>query len=56
MNKEWYQVLYSLGYRKWYIYKIVLYENLHETIDKVLRIDGVEEIKIEIQPYYEEED
>lgn len=50
MISEWYQVLYNLGGRKWFIYKIVRYENLYETIDNVLKIDGVEEIKIEIQP------
>lgn len=50
MISEWYQILYSLGRRRWFIYKIVRYENLYKTIDDVLRIDGVEEIKIEIQP------
>ena len=48
MISEWYQVKYSLGRRRWFIYKIVRYERLHETIDNVLRIDGVEEIKIEM--------
>lgn len=56
MISEMYQILYSLGRRKWYIYKIVRYENLYETIDNVLKIDGVEEIKIEIMPDAEEKE
>ena len=56
MISEWYQILYSLGRKRWFIYKIVRYENLHETIDTVLKIDGVEEIKIEIMPDTEDDE
>ena len=55
MIPEWYRILYSLGRKRWFIYKIVRYENLHEAIDDVLKIDGVEEIKIEIVPDCEED-
>ena len=55
MISEWYQILYSLGRKRWLIYEIVRYENLHETIDSILKIDGVEEIKIEIIPDFEED-
>ena len=55
MISEWYQILYSLGRRRWFIFKVVRYENLYETIEQVLKIDGVEEIKIEIQPDQEED-
>ncbi len=56
MISEFYQVLYSLGRNRWFIYKIVRYEDLHETIDRVLKIDGIEEIKIEIMPDEEDEE
>lgn len=56
MDFEWYQILYNLGGRKWFIYKIVRYDRLHETLDSVLKIDGVEEIKIEIMPDTEDDE
>lgn len=55
MDFEGYRVLYNLGGRRWFIYKIVRYDGLHEAIDSVLKIDGVEEIKIEILPDEEDE-
>ena len=55
MDFERYQILYNLGGRRWFIYKIVQYDCLHEALDSVLKIDGVEEIKIEIMPDEENE-
>lgn len=55
MDFEWYQILYNLGGRKWFIYKVVRYEQLHDAIDSVLKIDGVEEIRIEITPDSDDE-
>ena len=52
---EWYQILYTLGRRRWFIYKIVNYENLYKTIDEVLKIKEIKAIKIEILPDCEED-
>ena len=52
---EWYQILYTFGRRRWFIYKIVNHENLCKTIDEVLKIKEIKAIKIEILPDCEED-